>query len=199
MSLVNVLMEQLSGGTARQIGRQLGVDDSVASKAIAGALPMVLGGLARNAQQQGGADALLGALDRDHDGSVLDDVAGFLGKRPDRQDDGILGHVFGNRRSAVESTLGQASGLGGAKAGQLMAMLAPLVMGALSKQRQSQGLDASGLAAMLGQEQQRAGGSAGQTMGMIGKLLDRDGDGDIKDDVAKLGAGLLGSLLGGKR
>lgn len=199
MSLVNILMEQLSGGAAQQIGKQLGVDSGAASKAIAGALPMVLGGLARNAQQKGGADALLGALDRDHDGSVLNDVAGFLGKGPDRQGEGILGHVFGDRRSAVESTLGQASGLDGAKAGQLMAMLAPLVMGALSKQKQSQGLDASGLAAMLGQEQKSAGGSAGQAMGMVGKLLDRDGDGDIKDDVAKLGAGLLGSLLGGKR
>jgi hypothetical protein len=192
-------MEQLSGGAARQIGQQLGVDEGAASKAIAGALPMVLGGLARNAQQQGGADALLGALDRDHDGSVLDDVAGYLGKGPDRQGDGILGHVFGGRRSAVESTLGQASGLDSAKAGQLMAMLAPVVMGALGKQKRAQGLDASGLAAMLGQEQQRASGSAGQAMGMVGKLLDRDGDGDIKDDVAKLGAGLLGSLLGGKR
>ena len=47
MSLVNVLLEQLSGGATRQIGRQLGVDEGAASKAIAGALPMVLGGLAR--------------------------------------------------------------------------------------------------------------------------------------------------------
>ncbi len=199
MSLVNVLMEQLSGGTTRQIGQQLGVDEGAASKAIAGALPMVLGGLARNAQKQGGADALLGALDRDHDGSVLDDVAGFLGKGAGSQGDGILGHVFGSRRSAVESTLGQASGLDSGKAGQLMAMLAPIVMGALAKQKQSQGLDASGLAAMLGQERQSAGGGAGQAMDMVSSLLDRDGDGDIKDDVAKLGAGLLGGLLGRKR
>ncbi|MDH3403136.1 MAG: DUF937 domain-containing protein [Acidobacteriota bacterium] len=199
MSLVNVLMEQLGGGTARQIGQQLGLDESTASKAIAGALPMVVGGLARNAQQQGGADALLGALDRDHDGSVLDDLSGFLGSGAGSQGESILGHVFGQRKPAVESALGQVSGLDSAKAGQLMAMLAPIVMGALGKQRRQQGLDAGGLAAMLGQERERAGGSASEAMGMVGKLLDRDGDGDFKDDVAKLGASLLGGLFGGKR
>ncbi len=199
MSLVNVLMEQLGGGATRQIGRQLGLDESATSKAIAGALPMVLGGLARNAQQQGGADALLGALDRDHDGSVLDDLGGYVSSGPGRAGDGILGHVFGAKRPTVEAGLGQMSGLDAGKAGELMVMLAPLVMGALGKQRRSQGLDASGLSEMLGREQRGAGGDAGAAMGMVGKLLDRDGDGDFKDDVAKLGAGLLGSLLGGKR
>ena len=52
---------------------------------------------------------------------------------------------------------------------------------------------------MLGREQERAGGDAGQAMGMVGKLLDRDGDGDFTDDIAKMGAGLLGNLLGGRR
>jgi hypothetical protein len=199
MSLINVLMEQLSGGTTRRLGRQLGLDESAASKAIAGALPMVVGGLARNAQQSGGSDALLNALDRDHDGSVLDDLGGYVSAGPGRHGDGILGHVFGDKRSTVESALGQMSGIESGQAGQLLATLAPLVMGALGKQRRSQGLDASGLARMLGQEQSRAGSSAGQAMGMIGKLLDRDGDGEFIDDVAKIGSGLLGSLLGGKR
>ena len=30
---------------------------------------------------------------------------------------------------------------------------------------------------------------------MLGSLLDRDGDGDIKDDVAKIGGSLLKSFL----
>lgn len=199
MSLMNVLMEQLGGSATRQIGKQLGLDEGLASKAIAGALPMLLGGLTRNAQQQGGADSLLGALDRDHDGSVLDDLAGYVSSGPGRHGDGILGHLFAGKRSTVESGLSQMSGIDSGKAGQLLAMLAPVVMGALGKQRQSQGLDASGLAAMLGGEQRRAPSQAGQAMGMIGKLLDRDGDGDFTDDIAKMGAGLLGSLLGGKR
>lgn len=202
MSLINVLMEQLGGDATRQIGGQLGLDEGLASKAIAGALPMVLGGIARNAQKQGGAEALLGALDRDHDGSVLDDLGGYMqgGRANDRaaNGDGILGHVFGGRRPAVESALGQASGIDIGQAGKLMAMLAPLVMGALGKQKRSANLDAGGLAEMLGGEQRRADAGAGDAMGMVAKLLDRDGDGDIADDVAKIGKGLLGNLLGGR-
>ncbi len=199
MSLVEVLMQQLGGGTASQIGRQLGVDESQASKAIAGALPMLLGGLARNAQQSGGADALLGALDRDHDGSVLDDLAGYVSAGGSGHGDGILGHVFGGNRQTVESGLGQMTGLDQGKAGQLLAMLAPVVMGALGKQRRQEGLDARGLGSLLRREQEQAPAEAGQAMGMVGKLLDRDGDGSFTDDVASLGAGMLGKMFGGRR
>ena len=41
---------------------------------------MLLGGLLCNAQPSGGAAALLDALQKDHDGSVLDDIGGFLGQ-----------------------------------------------------------------------------------------------------------------------
>lgn len=198
MSLVNILMDQLGGNATREIGGRLGLDQDSASRAIAGALPMVVGGLARNAQRQGGADALLGALDRDHDGGVLDDLQGYLQRGPGRDGEGILGHVFGGSRPAVEDALGQASGIDKGQAGQLMAMLAPLVMGALAKQKRNANLDAGGLAEMLGAERREAPAAAGAAMGMVGKLLDRDGDGDVGDDIASLGKGLLGNLLGGR-
>ncbi len=195
MSLMDTLMQQLGGDATRQIGRQLGIDDDLASKAIAGALPMLLGGLARNTQQSGGADALGAALDRDHDGSILDDLAGYVTRGPGRSGDGILGHVFGNSRGAVESGLGRMSGLDSGKAGQLLAMLAPIVLGALGKQRRGSGLDSRGLESMLRGERDHSPSEAGQAMDMVGKLLDRDGDGSFADDVASLGAGLLGKML----
>ena len=198
MSLVQLLMDQLGGDATKQIGRQLGLDDGLASKAIAGALPMVLGGIASNAQRKGGAEALGGALDRDHDGSVLDDLAGYLQSDRSKDGDGILGHVFGGRRPAVESVLGEASGINSGQAGQLMTMLAPLLMGALGKEKRHANLDAGGLAEMLGGEKRKAPAGAGDAMDMIGKMLDRDGDGDFKDDIAEMGAGLLGNLLGGR-
>ena len=36
-------------------------------------------------------------------------------------------------------------------------------------------------------------------LGVLGSLLDADGDGDIKDDVARLGGSLLKSFLGKRR
>lgn len=195
-SIMEALAGQLSGDAVGQISRQLGVSEDQASQAISGALPMLFGALARNSQSNDGLSSLAGALDRDHDGSVLDDLAGFLGNAQAHESTGagILGHVLGGRRGAVESSISRTSGLDSGSTAKLLTMLAPLVLGALGKQRRSSRLDDAGLADLLGGEQRRA---VQQQPGMdlLGSLLDRDGDGDMMDDVAKAGVGLLGNLL----
>jgi len=196
MGLLDELMGQLGGGTAEKIAGQLGVDGGTATKAIAGALPMLLGGLTRNVKS-GGAGALAGALDRDHDGSILDDVAGYLGSDAAPKDDGILGHVFGDSRSKVESALGGMSGIDAGSAGKLMQMLAPMLLGALGKEKKRRNLDSGGLGDLLGAESERTqtdGG--GGAMDILGKVLDSDGDGSFTDELASMGKGLLGSMLG---
>ncbi len=195
-SLMEALAGQLGGDAVGQISRQLGVSETQASSAISGALPMLFGALAKNSQSADGLGALAGALDRDHDGSVLDDLAGFLGnsQQAESAGAGILKHVLGGRQPAVESSLSRTSGLDAGSTAKLLAMLAPLVLGALGKQRRSQALDNNGLAALLGGEQERATRSQ-PSMGLLGTLLDQDGDGDMMDDVAKAGVGLLGKFL----
>ena len=76
-------------------------------------------------------------------------------------------------------------------------MLAPMVMGALGRQKRQQGLDAGSLAGVLGAERQQMEQS-NPAMGMLGSLLDRDDDGSVVDDIAKMGKGLLGGLFGGR-
>lgn len=195
-SMMEALAGQLSGDAVGQISRQLGINEDQASQAISGALPMLFGALARNSQSADGLSALSGALDRDHDGSVLDDLAGFLGnsRAHDITGGGILRHVLGSQQSNVESSLGRATGLDSRSVSKLLMMLAPLVLGALGKQRRSSGLDNAGLADLLGGEQKRAE-EQNPNMGLLGSLLDRDGDGDMMDDIAKAGVGFLGSIL----
>jgi hypothetical protein len=189
MSLLDMLQQRLGGDAVNQISKQLGTDPATTQTAIAAALPMIVGALARNAQDPGKAGALANALGR-HDGSVLDDVAGYLGRGNTGDGDGILGHVLGGRKETVQTGLGQAAGLDAAKAGTLLAMLAPLVMGALGKAQREKGLDTGGLAGMLGSEQQRATDAAPGVMGMLTSLLDRDHDGSVMDDIG----GMLGRL-----
>jgi hypothetical protein len=200
-TLLEMLMDQLdSGGGVDAISRQLGAGRDQTSQAVAGALPALLAGLGKNSSEPTGASALLGALERDHDGSVLDDVAGFLGQGAGGgAGAGILRHVFGGRQGAVESAIGSLSGLDSGKAGQLLTMLAPLVMGMLGKTQRERGLDAGGLTDLLGQERRVAEQRSPQAVDMLGRLLDSDGDGDMMDDIAKIGGGLLGGLFGGKR
>ena len=83
--------------------------------------------------------------------------------------------MLGTKRGPVATGLGQVAGLDAGKAGLLLSMLAPLVMGALGKAQRERGLDPGGLAGMLGGEQQRAADAAPGVMGKLGKFLDRDG------------------------
>ncbi len=197
-STLSMLLEQLTGDSLGPLSRQLGADRSSTQAAVGATLPLLFQGLARNATQPEGAASLHRALERDHDGSVLDDLGGFLGQPNTDDGNGILGHILGDRRSAVEQGVAKSSGLDVSKVTQLMAVVAPLVMGALGRQKRERQLDQGGLTDLLGAEHRQAAAAAPE-LGGLAKLLDADNDGSIADDLAGLGKGLLGSLLGGRR
>jgi hypothetical protein len=191
VSLLDMLQERLGNDSAiKQIGGQLGTDPGTTQTAIAAALPMIVGALARKAQDPQQAGALSNALAKDHDGSILDNITTHLGQPQQTDGDNILGHVLGANRGSVATGLGHVAGLDAGKASLLLSMLAPLVMGALGKAQRERGLDPGGLAGMLGNERQRAADAAPGVMGMLGKFLDRDHDGSVLDDIG----GMLGKL-----
>ena len=197
-SILDMLSSQLGGSAMDMIGGRIGADRSQVEKAVPAALGSLMTGLARNAQSSDGAGALARALSRDHDGSILDNLSGALSAPDERAGSGILGHVFGGKQDAVQSALGASSGLDAGTMGQLMKMLAPVVMGALGKKQRQGGLNPADLGGLLRQERRTAERQA-PDLGMLGSLLDADGDGDIKDDVAKIGGSLLKSFLGKRR
>ncbi len=198
MSLLDMLQSQLSGAPAAQLGKQMGTDQAGAQKAIGAALPALMAALAGNAKRKDGASALSNALERDHDGGILDDLQGFLGKGDASGGEGILKHALGGRRQAVETEVAKQTGLDMKAITGLLPMLAPLVMGALGRQKKQKGLDMGGLASMLSGEGQRAKEMAPGALGFLGGLLDDEGDGLDAGDLADAGKGLLGKLLGGK-
>ncbi|MBX3699139.1 MAG: DUF937 domain-containing protein [Dokdonella sp.] len=216
--LTSRVFEQLDQSHIESIASQLGVDPAQASNAVQQALPLLMGGLARNASSPQGASALHSALERDHAGV---DIGGLLGSvlgggsgggigevlgsvlgggNADSAGSGIggaiLGHIFGGRREQAARGLGQTSGLGNQGAAQLLAMLAPLVMAALGNMTRKQGLDANGLSGILGQENNRL--QQGSVGGLLSGVLDADGDGEVSmGEMLQAGAGLLGAF--GKR
>lgn len=116
----------------------------------------------------------------------------------------MLGHIFGGQRDRAEQSLGNATGLGGDRAGQLMKILAPIVLAYLARRmfagNQDGGDRAGGdgadlLGTLLGRERQQVSQQGGLGGGLLG-ALDQDGDGELGlGDLLKLGGG----LLGGKR
>ena len=217
-SLLDSLADQLQPDTIRQMSSQIGAAPQQTAAAIETALPLLLGQLQRNTATPQGANALLGALDRDHDGSILDDLAGFLGSGPSTSDERSVDRIFGGKKGTVESAVARRSGLDGGQVMKLLAMLAPLVLGILGKQSRQQadpgGMPSSGgglgdlLGGLLGGSGGSGGGGGGGILGdllggannrmqqqspglggMLGGLLDSDGDGSIMDDLLEKGLG----------
>lgn len=198
--LAELLAPMLAGGNLEQLSGKLGSNNGQTSDAIAAALPMLTAALARNAAKPGGAEAINNAIERDRHDQVLDQLSGFLSGNMNggkaTSGDAILKHLLGGRRSNVENAVGNASGLDSAQITKLLATLAPLVMGALAKQKQQTptATGAGGLADLLGGERQRLQQSGMD--GLLGSLLDDDGDGDVDGaDIARKGMDLLGGFL----
>jgi hypothetical protein len=183
MALLDMLQQRLGSETVRQISSRIGADPGTTGNAIDAALPLLISALARNVGDSNRVQALARASD-DHDGSILDDVPGFVSSASEKPGAGILGHVLGGRQQAVQNGLSQVTGLDAAKAGTLLTMLAPLVMGALGRTKRENGLDAGGLATVLTGEQEHLKQSAPGVMGALGRFLDSDGDGSVMDDVS---------------
>lgn len=191
-------LQQLMNGALGQqatelISSQLGIDANQAQSAVGLALPTLLNALNKNASTNEGAASLFNAITKDHANGGVEDLAGMAQNAlSSGEGSSILKHILGGLQPNVENAISQNAGIGGGQAGQILQILAPLVLKTLGNQTQSQGLDIGGLAGLLtnvvsNQQQQ----TAPQQNDIISQLLDRDKDGSVIDDVA----GLLGNLF----
>lgn len=206
MDLMDLVQSQISDQMIGQLTEQLGggVKKEQTAAATTGILGTLMTAMAKNAATPDGAAALNNALERDHDGGILDDVMGMItgqtggaGNRT-MNGAGILSHVLGQRQSGAVDMISKMSGMNQNSTSQLMVMLAPMVMGMLGKTKKQNNLDAGGISDLLNgfSKQQKAQNPA---MGMIESFLDADGDGSIMDDVAGMGMKLLGGLFKRRR
>lgn len=197
MDLSGLLQGQVGNQLIEGVMSQLGVGEGQAKSAVSAAIPVLMTALNKNAQG-GGADSLFNALAK-HDGSILDNIGGFLNGGNFSDGAGILSHVLGGSQANVENSLSKSSGLSTAQIGKVLMMVAPIVMGYLGRQKQQQSLDSNGLGSLLGGLIGDAKSSNNSEMSMIEKMLDQNGDGSIMDDVMNLGSKFLGGLFGGSK
>lgn len=190
MDLSELLNGPIGQTVINNVSRQLGMDERQAASAISIALPAILGGLQRNVQSQQGAQNLNNALDdARHDGRLLENIGSLLsGNSQSISQDGgkIMEHIFGGNRSAVEQGISQKTGINLQKIGLLLALLAPIVMAYLGKEKRQANTNAGGLGDLLGGllgggQSQRQSGSG--LMDMVGGLLDKNHDGNVLDDI----------------
>ena len=185
---IQALLGLLAGEELGDLASQLKVDNSEAKKGLATALPTILEALNRNTTTTDGAESLDKALTKDHDGSILNDVAGYLNNPNLSEGAGILGHLFGGNTQNVASAISKSSGMNTDSSVKMLQMLAPLVMGALGQVKKENNLNASGLNGFISMLNSglNSGNSSSGLMSVLSSVLDSNKDGQIADDLLNL-------------
>lgn len=166
MDILNML--GLTGSQTQQASQQLGVAPNQMTTALEAAVPLLLGKLTQNATTPEQAQALSAAVEQ-HDGSALD---AFQSGQLPNLDEGqsIVRHVFGGQQDSAAYAVAQRAGISSQTAMSVLAMVAPLVMAYLGRNRTAD----SGM------------GNLGGLGGILGSVLGGGGLGSV-----------LGSVLGG--
>lgn len=201
-NILNLLTSGLGSQIINGISEKTNTSVEQTSSVVSSAIPALLGALQNNASTEDGANGILNAVTSKHDGSILDNISGFLGNGGNEQEGkGILGNIFGNQLGDIQNGISQKTGVSASSVGSILSLLAPIIMGYLGKQAQSSNIsDGGGISNLLSS---LLGGNSGSSI--LSSILDQNGDGKLGlDDLAGLvsgnksskGNGLLGNLLG---
>ena len=194
---LEALLGLLQGQDLGQLAEQVGGNEGQVKNGVMAALPAMLTALSKNTGTEKGAQELNNALEKKHDGSILDNLSGYL-SNPDLKDGaGILNHLFGNQTSNVANAVSQSSGLDTNGSMKMLQMLAPILMGMLGQQKKQNNLDAKGLGNLTSMLASNFGSEAGASgiMEAVTNLLDANKDGNVMDDIM----GMVGKFFGGKK
>lgn len=205
MDLMEMLQGQFSKTLVDQLARQIGgASPKQTNKAIQLAIPAIMNAISRNVATPDGANSLSGALDRDHDGSIMDDVFGFLSgsRQPANANmlngSGILNHILGGNQNNVIGMIAKMTGLNQSKAGSLLVTLAPMILGILGKEKKQANLGSTDLADLITRSTENHNRGF-KKASIINKVLDSDGDGSVLDDIGGMGMKYLFGKLFGRR
>ena len=194
---LEALLGLLQGQDLGQLAEQVGGNEGQVKNGVMAALPAMLTALSKNTGTEKGAQELNNALETKHDGSILNNLSGYL-SNPDLKDGaGILNHLFGSQTSNVANAVSQSSGLDSNGSMKMLQMLAPVLMGMLGQQKKQNNLDAKGLGnltSMLASNFASEAGASG-IMEAVTNLLDANKDGNVMDDIM----GMVGKLFGGSK
>ena len=214
MSLIDLITGNTGNQVAEQAENKFGISKGQIIALLAVAAPLIISYLRNKSQDANEAEALNNALDKDHDGSILNNPTSAVER--EAEGNSILDHIFGGEKATVENQLSQNTGISMDKIGPILAMLAPIIMGHIGQQKQANGVNAGGLGDLLGgilggaqQQTQQSndplssilgsvlGGATQQSGGGLGDLLGSVLGGGNQKQSGGLGD-LLGGILGGK-
>ena len=139
-NLIAQLQNEFSDDVIGRLASYLGETPAKTQRAVGYAIPAVVGGLFQKAQASGGAQDLLGTLQRGgFDGKSIGDMAS-LARSATRSSDlvrsggTVVSSVFGGRQDTLTDSIATASGLGKQSSSSLLALTASYVASLVSKE-----------------------------------------------------------------
>ncbi|MDP9957866.1 hypothetical protein J2X97_003538 [Epilithonimonas hungarica] len=195
MSLLDLITGSAGNQVAEQAENKFGISKNQIIALLVVAAPLVISYLKKKSENAEEADKLNAALDRDHDGSILNNPSQALDR--EQEGDSILSHIFGGEKANVENQLAQNTGISMDKIGPVLATLAPVIMGYIGQQKQASNVTSGGglgdlLGGILGSSSQQVQASNDPLSNILGSVL----GGASQSSGGGLGD-ILGSVLGG--
>lgn len=155
MDILGLIKDKLTDSVIEKVSNFLGEHPENIGSALNSAVPIVLGGIIRNASNDEETGKVMDVLkDGGHTGEILDDLPNLLGNFDKTQllitiGSNIFSHFTGNKGNSIVEKLSTLTGIRKTSASSLVGLAAPLVLGALGKVVNKEGLGVSGLTRLL--------------------------------------------------
>lgn len=155
MNLIDLLKDQIGSAVVNKAAEYFGESSSNTQSALGSIMPAVLGGVINQASTTNGVKGLMDIFSKGSEhtdllgnlGNILGQTGGF--DKILNMGGPIIKMLFGNKTEGIFDMISSAAGVKKSSASGLMSLIAPVVMGLLSKKVSSEGLGVSGLANFL--------------------------------------------------
>lgn len=184
MDLSNILNSILGDEKIlSEMGNKVGARPDEVKRAATLGVPTLVEAIDRNAREEGKRASLAKALE-DHESDDVENLEGFINRMDVSEGDRMVGHILGDRKMNVENNIATNSKMGIGQVSGLMSMLAPILIGMLANKKKEQNVSRENIPDLTGSLGGLLGGSGGGgIMDIAKKMLDKDGDGSIMDDL----------------
>ena len=158
VNLIELAKGYLTSDIIQKAASFVGESEPATQKAVNGIVPTLIAALANQASTSGGAEKLSRILDTGkYDGSALNNLGSlFAGgettQKTITQSKDILSSLFGNKTEGLVDQIARFAGLRTGSATSLLALILPLILNLLGRQRSTIGQSPSALASLLGEQ-----------------------------------------------
>src|SRR5690606_26567496 len=174
MNITDLITGGIGSKAINLVAKTLNIDESKAKWVVAAAVPLMIAALNYNSKKSKEKEKGINQALEKHNGGIFDQIGNLFGNGPSEDDNKIVNHMFGKNTEVVKDNLATKTGLSADKIGGALAILAPIVMGYLGKQKQQ---ESSGggigdlLGNVLGGGQSNPSGGGGMLGSIIGSVL----------------------------